>query len=189
MNSEQERSLLARCRAGDRVAFEALFAAHRDQAYRLARQITNSRADADDVLQTAWLRALRGISRFRGSSRFRTWFWRILIHVGVDHERRARRQASVGSLDGSVGLTAAVAEADPLENTMLNELKDALREAMSLLPSEQRAALSMITYDDMSYAQVARVLGCPEGTVAWRIAEARRKLAQQMAPYLESGED
>ncbi len=189
MDLEQERSVLARCRAGDRGAFDALFAAHRDQAYRLACQITETPADADDVLQSAWLRAFRGISRFKSDSRFMTWFWRILVRAGMDHQRRGRHHAAVGSLDGSMELTDDGADADPLENTVANELREALHTAMRLLPAQQRAALVMVTYDGMSYAQVAHALGCPEGTVAWRISEARRKLTALLAPHLGSDED
>ena len=86
-------------------------------------------------------------------------------------------------------LTDDGADADPLENTVANELREALHNAMRLLPAQQRAALVMVTYDGMSYAQVAHALDCPEGTVAWRISEARRKLTALLAPHLGSDED
>ena len=184
VDGDAERRLVTRCGAGDWKAFEMLLAAHRDQAYRLAYRLTGSHADADDVLQDACLRAFRGMSKFDGRARFGTWFWRILVRAGADHERRRKRQPVVANLAQVEEPRAPAARRDPSERAAASELNEALNEALQSLSAEQRVALVLISFEGMSYAEAAEVQQCPQGTLAWRVAEARRRLVEKLAPYL-----
>ncbi len=185
VDETQERRLIARWQAGERDALEALFHTHCDRAYGLAHRLTGSHADADDVLQDAWLRAVRGLSQFDGRARFGTWFYSILLRVAADHARRRRRRAAVESLTEAPEAQAPAAGADPSERAAAGELKDALQQAIRALPVKQRAALVLVAFEGMSYAEAAKVMDCSDGTLAWRVAEARRRLADKLAPYLD----
>ena len=185
MGPENEPGLASGRRTGDWSAFEALLDECRDRAYRLAYRLTGSHDDADEVLQDALVRAFHGMSGFRGEGRFSTWFWRILIRCAADHCRvRRRREAVVGV---ALSQTHQVADAgsDPSKKVSTEELREAVDEAILMLPVEQRTALVLVAFDRLSYADAAHVLQCPEGTLAWRIAEARKRLCQQLAPHLD----
>ena len=185
MEPEDEVGLVSRCRAGDWSAFEALLEWHRDRAYRLAYKLTGSHDDADEVLQEALIRAFRGVSGFRGQARFSTWLWRILIRCAVDHCRARRRRKAVVCVALSQAHRVADPGSDPSKKVSTAELREAVDEAILMLPVEQRAALVLVAFDKLSYADAAHVLQCPEGTLAWRIAEARKRLCRQLAAHLD----
>lgn len=183
---DAERRLVRRSQAGDRGAFDALIRAHRDRAYRLAYRLTGSHADADDVLQEAWLRGYRGITEFGGRARFGTWFFRILLRAAASHRRRLGRRADGEGGTALEGSEAVSGAADPQQRAAAHELHDALQEALCSLPADQRGAVVLVAFEGLSYAEAAEAQGCPEGTLAWRVAEARRRLARKLAPYLDS---
>ena len=181
MEPDVERRLIARWRHGDRQAFRRLFDGHRSYVYRIALRMAGSPQSAEDVEQESWMKAMDAIHSFDGRSRFKTWLTRIVINTAIDRRRKSERHPAPEHLrEGTAAAThgpAAHAEAE--------ELESALETEMQALPAEQRAALLLVGFEGLSYAQAAEAMSCPEGTLAWRIAEARRKLARRLAPYLD----
>jgi len=184
VGSHDERSLVEQCRSGNRQAFGALFEAHHRWAYRLSYRLTGSHADADDVLQESWLHVLRGMSQFDGRAGFGRWLARIIVRVAISKKRRGMDRRARRDLDSEKEPQAGTGS-DPRKRAEVAELNAALRRAMSTLPPAQRAALVLVALEGFSYAEAAEILQCPEGTLAWRVAEARRKLAERLVPYLE----
>lgn len=176
--------LLARSKAGDKAAFERLCRAVGDRAYGLAYRLTGSHADADDVLQEARLHAYKGIGSFDGRAEFDTWFFRILVNAAATHGRREGRRVDAGSVDEMPEPANAAAGGDPARAAERNELNAAVQRALLGLPVDQRMALVLVAFQGFTYADAAAVQGCPEGTLAWRVAEARRKLALELASFL-----
>ena len=183
MDEATERGLVARCQAGDLRAFEALLRPCRDRAYRLAVRLAGSQPDADDVLQDALLRAFRGIERFDGRSRFGTWFWRIVVRAAADRARRIRRRADRDVAHAAADDVPAPASSDPVHVAAARESVSALMHAIDALPEDQRTALVLVAMERMTYAEVAQIQQCPEGTVAWRVAQARRRLAERLGVH------
>ena len=185
MDADLERRLVRRAGKGDGTALQQLFVPHRDRAYRLAYRLTGSHADADDVLQEAWLRAFRGISTFDGHARFGTWLYRIVLNAAADC---SRRQARANEVEGARLNEEPVADGQgPIGSAEAAELGQALQTALHALPWDQREALVLVAFEGMTYAQAAAVQQCAEGTLAWRVAEARRRLARRLAPYVSGG--
>ena len=185
MELDGEPGLVKRSRAGDKAAFERLCRAVGDRAYGLAYRLTGSHADADDVLQEARLRAYRGIGKFDGRARFETWFYRIVLNAAATHLRRSARREGVHSLEVAGRPEQHESGSDPTLAAQARELESALQVALLGLPADQRSALVLVAFQGFSYASAAAVQGCPEGTLAWRVAEARRKLACRLAPFLQ----
>jgi RNA polymerase sigma-70 factor (ECF subfamily) len=183
---DSENLLVRRWRTGDRRAFEALFWVHRHRAYRLAYRLMGSPEDADDVLQEAWMRAFKAMSDFDGRARFGTWLFRIVLRTAADERRRQRRRSGAVDLHLTAENMAAKVRYDPSEGAQVHELEAALQTALRVLPAEQCAALVLVSFEGMTYAEAAEVQQCPEGTLAWRISEARRRLVELLAPHLES---
>ena len=184
MDEATERALIARCQAGDLHAFDALLAPCRGRAYRLAFRMVGSQADADDVLPEALLRAFQGIPKFDGRSRFGTWLWRIVTNTATDHTRQTRRQATLARSYPEADPPASSAAEDPARVAAEHESMAAWMSAIDALPADQRTALVLVAMERMSYAQVAQIQQCPEGTVAWRVAQARRRLCERLGPHL-----
>ena len=187
MRANDERSLVKRWQSGDRAAFNPLFHANREWAYRLSYRLTGSHADAKDVVQEAWLQVVRSIGQFDGRARFAQWFSRIIIRV-AGHRGSRTGVAKLERLSLETEPQADAAGSDPVREAELKELDAAVRDAVDALPEDQRAALILVAIDGFSYAEAAEIVRCPQGTVAWRVAEARRKLAEKLAPYVEEAE-
>ena len=185
MVPEAEGELVARCQRGDWRAFEALLAPCRTRAYRLACRLTGSHVDAEDALQDALLAAFLGMRTFKGRSRFSTWFRTILTRAALDRAREGGRRRSEGGPGGGPMHGLLADGDDPATRAEDGELTAALDEALWSLPAELRAAVVLVAFEGMTYAEAARILECPEGTLAWRIAKARQRLSQLLAAHLD----
>lgn len=146
---------------------------------RYAYSLTGARHDADDLLQTTVERLLeRGVPK--GAS-VQKWAFRVCKNIWID-EIRARQVRRTAAASGKVGWQDDVdGERIVIERVTFTQVN----EAMATLPDEQRAALSLVALEGLSYAEAADVLGAPIGTIMSRIARARRALSE----VLEAGAD
>jgi RNA polymerase sigma factor (sigma-70 family) len=158
-----------------RRRFEAQALPHLDAAYNLARWLSASPADADDIVQDAMLRAFRAFDGFRGGD-IKPWLLTIVRNcsrnLGADVRRRAHTP-----LPDEETTTALVSEGnDPEAVAMRASESRKLDEAIALLPEEFRAVLILREMEDLSYREIAEVTGAPIGTVMSRLARARAML-------------
>ncbi len=171
MRMETPDTDLARAAAaGDRDAFAALLARHYDGLFRLAFRLTGSRAEAEDLTQDICLALPGKIAAFRGAARFTTWLYRVAVNAAHDRRRRqaSHTRAADGWGDWELARRAEAAEtADGL---------DWLMQAMAALPEDQRDTLALVLDGEMTHAEIGSVLGVSEGTVSWRVSEARKRL-------------
>ena len=174
---------MAAAQAGDRDALEALLRRHHDRLWALCRRLTGNHADAEDALQDAMIAIARGIRRYDGRAAFTTWSYRVATNACLDELRRRRRRPvpdlpetlGVGtSSDGPGGAVSAPSAPAAVEAVADRLDIDA---ALALLPQDFRAAVVLRDLCDLDYAEIARVLGIPPGTVRSRIARGRSQLA------------
>jgi RNA polymerase sigma-70 factor (ECF subfamily) len=182
--SETDEQLVARFQAGDEAAFDALVVRHRAATYRLAHRLTGRHEDADDLAQEAFLRAYRGLHRFRGESKFRTWMARILVNLAIN-ARRARRAAV--PLEEAAGQAAVTGEGP--ERTLRRQVRQAVRR----LPRRQRQILMLKVYEEMKFIEIADVTGISVGTAKATFFQAvqglrRRLLIRRLARRSEEVE-
>jgi len=180
VDSEEFR-LLDAAAAGDREARRQLFERHRDAAYQVAFRLTGRMEDALDVVQDSFITAFEKLGGFARASGFKTWLLRIATNRALDllRSRRLRLGVSLEAVEGEGGLPRMVAL--PLEGRAVpsleqQELGERIRQAVELLPPEQRAVFSLYAAGDMTYGQIADVLEVPIGTVMSRLFHARRRL-------------
>lgn len=176
--SEWARSLRSTARAERERALEAVCAAFHRPLFQLALRVTCNAADAEDALQETWLDLSRGIEGFRGEARLSTWLFRIAIRHSVRIRNQRRSKAKLG-LD-EVGPVPG--GADPARTA--EELDGARRllAAIARLPLEQRVVLGLAVGDELPHAEIAAILGIPEGTVHSRLHAAREKLRGTLEP-------
>ena len=166
-------------------AFEAEVLPHLDAAYRLAYALTGQRADAEDLVQEACLRAYAAFERYEMGTNARAWLLTILRRVHLNDRRRLSTHPTPLTLDGTregdaprdVADAAALA---PDEEAVRASDRRALLAALAELPEEYRAVLALVDLDGLRYAEAAEVLGCPIGTVMSRLHRGRQRLGARL---------
>ncbi len=171
---DDEAEWIRLCQTGDRAAFEQLVTRYQHMVHSLAYRMTGSLAEAEDLTQEAFLQAWRRIESFHGQARFSSWIHRITVNVCLNwHKRRTRReQTEQAWMTGAATPPAS----DEAGNDARQEMISDVQRALLKLHSRQRAAIFLTVYEELSHAEAARVLGCAEVTVSWRVFAARRKL-------------
>jgi len=180
------RPILKRAREGDREAFGQLVRSHHRRVYMTAYRMMGNHDEANDVVQDAFVRALKGLEGFDARSEFFTWLYRIVVNVALNHLRQRRRRRSV-SIDEVVlprSLQQEVA-GDPRRALELKRMVDEMGRALDELPETLRVTLVLVVLEGMPYRDAAQVLECSEGTVAWRVHEARQQLHKRLGKHLD----
>jgi len=172
---EAEDAAVEAAQRGDREAFDDLVVRHQRTVYRLCYRYVNDHADANDLTQEVFLKAWRGIGRFRGGSRFATWLYRIAVNACLNF--RAARKAK------TTELPETLPDPRPAESETLLERERArrVREAVARLPEKQRLTLILKIYDDLTHQEVAKVLGSSVGTVKANLFHALGNLRRLVA--------
>lgn len=180
-----------RARQGDREAFGRLVARYQRRVYAAALHILGNHSDADDVAQEAFVRAFRALDSFDGRADFFTWLYRITVNTALNALRGGKRgtalahkggveAAHVGGRPEALGQNAP----DPAQKTQHAADVARVLDAIAELSPTLRVTLVLATIEDMPHKQIAEILEIPEGTVAWRVNEARRLLRQKLDPHL-----
>lgn len=167
---DPDERLVRRAQRGDGDAFARLIETHRHRLYTLALRELGSAPDADDAVQETLVRAWRGLPRFRADASFGTWIYRICLNAISDQRARSKR-GSGAPLDD---LREPV---DPRDRITERELSGSLQEALARVDEIYRTAVLLYDVLGRSYAEIAAILGVPEGTVKSRIYRGRVELA------------
>ena len=169
--------LVDRAKRGDSNAFDELVRKYRPRVYALALHLTGQASDADDITQDAFLKAYHKLPEFEGRSEFFTWIYRITLHRALNAKRDQNRRRTVPFDDPRlVAAVAADAQGDPERAVQLRDRYRALLEAFDRLSPLLQTTVVLTTLQGLNYKEAAVVLETTEGTVAWRIHEARRKM-------------
>jgi RNA polymerase sigma factor (sigma-70 family) len=156
------------------MTFEEVFLPHLDAAHHLARWLTHNETDAQDVVQEAYLRALKFFSGFHGSDG-RAWLLTIVRNTCYTWLRRNRSPDLAADFDEAVQLRES-AEPDPETSQVIRDRKQLVDRAIKNLPAEFREVVVLRELEELSYREIAAVTGIPLGTVMSRLARARKKL-------------
>jgi RNA polymerase sigma-70 factor (ECF subfamily) len=173
--SPRDDALVEACRRGEREAFDQLVTRYQRGIYRLCYRYVNNHEDANDLTQEVFLRAWRGIRRFRGRSAFSTWLYRIGVNTCLNF--RASRRPPTQELPEAI----ADGRAGAVERIASDERARRVREAVSRLPEKQRATLILKIYHELTHQEVARILGSTVGTVKANLFHALGNLRKLVA--------
>lgn len=174
-----DEEIVGRVRGGETRQFEELVRRHQDAVYGMARRFVGDASDAEDIAQEAFLRVHRGLEGFKGDARFSTWLYRITYNLCADWQRRhARADRRPASLED----TAVLEDKRPgFEQGLQDEEQRAsVRRAVEALDERYRSVIILLYYQELSYEQIAEVLGVPLKTVETRLYRARRQLRRSL---------
>jgi len=169
--------------------FEALFAAVAGTAFGIAMRLTRNQADAEDLVQEAALLAFRAFASFEPGTNFRAWFFKILTNCYFSKRRREKSRPVTSDLDDTpdLYLYARSAEAgfptqgpDPAAQLLDRLGTERVVTAIAHLPEEYRVVSTLYFMEDLSYEEIAEVLGCPIGTVRSRLHRGRKMLQKAL---------
>jgi RNA polymerase sigma-70 factor (ECF subfamily) len=146
--------------------------------YGYALMLSGNRTEAEDLVQETCLRAIRAMERLRPDSNVKSWLFTILRNIWLDQVRHRRRTPEMVELDLDADSANQVVEAtgDPLAAYLSRLQREQVRIAIQQLPVESREVILLREYEELSYQDIAAMVGCPVGTVMSRLARARSKL-------------
>jgi RNA polymerase sigma-70 factor (ECF subfamily) len=163
-------------RAERLTRFEESAIPHLADVYRLARQMSDAQR-AQDLTQETYLRAWRYFDSFAEGTNCRAWLFRILHNVWADHWRRSRAE-----FEGSDPAAFIEPHYDWEDEFLNEELSEEVEGALAQLPEVYRWAVLLADVEELSYREIAEVMGCPVGTVMSRVNRGRRTLARLLRP-------
>jgi RNA polymerase sigma-70 factor (ECF subfamily) len=173
--------LVTAATAGDRAAFDELVRATYADAYTLAFRLTGNEEDARDVVQDAYLRAYKGLKKFRGDASFSTWLYRITANCASSHLAKRSRDRH-DDLDDEHGLVDQRPEVDPELRADAAAERQRLADALAALPPDMRAVVVLRDVYDLPHEAIAAELGISEGAAKVRLHRARKKLRERLFP-------
>jgi RNA polymerase sigma-70 factor (ECF subfamily) len=172
--ADEDHALMAEVARGDAQAFRRLVDRHAGWGVAFVERMVGARADAEDLVQTAFLRVWQGAAKWEPAARFRTWFYRVLYNLCMDHFRanaapteEVDEELPDGRPDGEATLAAA-------------QRADRVRAAIGALPARQRAAIVLCYYQELSQADAAATLGVSEGALESLLSRGRAALRKAM---------
>ena len=160
---------------GDAEAFEYLVKRHYMTVYKVSYKWCGVREDAEDIAQEVFVKLARKLKTFGRKSSFRTWLYRITVNTAKDFSRKvATKRVYEAEFASEQGLN----NPSPLRDEHIEA--DRLYKALDKLPEKQKTAVLLVFSEGLSHKEAARVLGCPEATVSWRIFQARKRLKKSL---------
>jgi len=185
-----DRILVDRFKNGDPSAFDEMVARYWNRIYSMVNQLLRNPQDAEEVTQDAFIRAHRGLDKFRGDSAFSTWLYQIATNLARNrywYWWRRKRDKSV-SFDAPIGADSDITLADiipadvetPGDMTVTQEFVTRIGRGMERLGAKHREILILRNVKNLSYDEIADILGISIGTVKSRIARARESLRAKL---------
>ncbi len=177
-----DAQLIRQFKEGRQAAFDQLVIRHQRRIYGIARRMTGSHDDADDLAQETFLAAYRAMERFDEQRSFIAFLSRIAINMSINHLRRRKRWLKIQTRQSDEAARAVTGDtrcdaASPLES---DEMMGRLQNAIAALPPEQKAVLVLKVYEEMSYREIASTLKISPGTVMSRLSRARARLRKEL---------
>ena len=182
--------LVERARAGDTDAFRELVDRHSRTMFKTAYRLTGNEADADDLVQEAFLRAYRKLDRFDGRSQFSTWLYRITVNCGMDLMRKKSRRSARAAMDEGVVLDSVATE-DPRPDRLAlsGEIGRAVESVLRTLSLMERTAFVLRHFEGRSIAEIGGLLGARSGATKHAIFRAVKKLRAALEPLVEESHE
>ncbi len=194
-NPDADAALMLRVKRGDDAAFAELVDKYKQPVMNLAYRILRDAAEAEDVAQNVFLQAYKSAPRYQASARFSTWLFTIARNLCLNEIRRRSRHPTDS-------LEATGPDADeqparqfedrkvplPTDAALQGELAQKIELALAELPEIQRTAILLCRRDDLSYEDIARVIGCSLSATKSLIHRGRETLKEKLKPYLRTGE-
>jgi RNA polymerase sigma-70 factor (ECF subfamily) len=192
---DADAALMLRVQRGDRAAFTGLVQKYQQPVFNFILRTVRDETEAEDLAQNTFIQVWKSAQRYRANARFSTWLFTIARNLSLNEIRRRTRHPA-DSLDGfargddehaAPQIEDRTAPQPPAE-LLHGELAAKLDEALAALPENQRTAILLCQRDELSYEEIAAVLGCSLPATKSLIFRGRETLKARLKPYLKTGE-
>jgi len=182
---DYDAELMLRVKGGDGGCFGVLLEKHRASVIHFVYRLVQEQAIAEELAQEVFLRVYRSRSSYEPTAKFKTWLFRIATHLALNwlrDEKHERGQERLDDVSGDLPVRQVSDRRPSVEQELVYAVKLAeVRRAVAALPEKQRAAVLMHKYEEMEYAQIAKVLGCSESAVKSLLFRAYETLRARLA--------
>jgi RNA polymerase sigma-70 factor (ECF subfamily) len=193
-NADPDAALMLRVKKGDRAAFAALVEKYKQPVMNLVYRTLRDETEAEDVAQSVFVQIYKSASRYENTAKFSTWLFTIARNLCLNEIRRRSRhpaesldQPRPEQEDQPSHQFEDRAAVSPPDQLLQDELEEKIEEALAQLPENQRTALLLCRQEELSYEEIASVLGCSLSATKSLIHRGRETLKQRLKPYLRSG--
>lgn len=183
---EDDQDLIRRTLDGEREAFGHLICKYQDRLYNSVVQILRNEAEAEDVVQDAFVLAFTKLGSFKGNSAFFTWLYRIAYNVAITRLRRRKPTVPIDGFDETGRLDFPGSGPLPDDRIQLEEQSVQLNLAMTRLSDEHRVILVLREMDELDYDAISEILDLPIGTVRSRLHRARMRLRELLETIMNN---
>jgi RNA polymerase sigma-70 factor (ECF subfamily) len=191
---DPDAALMLRVKQGDTSAFAQLVDKYKQPVLNVAARMLRDLTEAEDIAQNVFLQVHKSAHRYQVSSRFSTWLFTIVRNLCLNEIRRRSRHPA-DSLeaphpeqeDQPPHQFEDKAAAAPGESALLGELDEKIAQALAALPENQRMAIVLCRQNELSYEEIAEVLGCSVSATKSLIHRGREALKERLKPYLRTG--
>jgi RNA polymerase sigma-70 factor (ECF subfamily) len=192
---DPDAALMLRVKRGDRAAFAELVEKYRQPVMNLVYRTLRDETEAEDLAQNVFLQVYKSRSRYKRTAKFSTWLFTIARNLCLNELRRRSRHRAE-SLEETHGEHDDQPQRQyedkknflPAETLLHGELAQKIEEVLAELPENQRTAILLCRQEDLSYEEIARVLGCSLSATKSLIHRGREVLKQKLKPYLRTGD-
>lgn len=186
MKIRDDRELMRDAQAGDDDAFAQLVRRHQKRIYHVAIHLLRDGAEAEDIAQETFVRAYASRARFDGRSQPYTWLYRIAVNLSLNRLRSRKRTSGDTPVHDPRLEPLLISDgphSSPESETDERRLGKLVCQAIDELSETLRTTLILAQIEGLPHGDIATILGCPEGTIAWRVHEARKKLKSYLAAH------
>ena len=191
---DPDAALMLRAKDGDLPAFEQLVDKYKQPIVNLMFRMLHDLSEAEDLAQTVFVRVFQSAPRYQVSAKFSTWIFTIARHVCLNEIRRRSRHPAESIESSQMDAEEAAPRQfqdhktfTPPEAFLHGELEAKIQEALDQLPEKQRLAVLLCRQEELSYEEIAGVLGLSLSATKSLIHRARETLKQKLKPYLRTG--
>ena len=174
LKDRSDEELVEFAAGGNRAAFETLLNRHYMTVYKIAYKCSGLKEDAEDITQNVLVKLASAIKSYKGDSKFTSWLYRITVNTSHDFYRKQKKNSKLEDIP-----EPASSDANQEDDIAANQIYRAISE----LPVKLKEAFLLVFDSDLNHAEAAKILGCAENTVSWRIFQARKKLKKILGNY------
>ncbi len=193
-NPDPDADLMLRVKQGDIAAFEELVEKYKQPVINLIYRTLPDATEAEDLAQNVFIQVYKSAHRYQVAARFSTWLYTIARNLCLNEIRRRSRhpadsldEVHSDNEDQPARQFEDVKTFAPPETLLQGELQDKIEEALAELPENQRTAILLCRQDELSYEEIAKLLGCSLSATKSLIHRGRETLKQKLKPYLRTG--
>lgn len=184
MTTNDDQIIINQILEGNTNAFAVLVDRYKDLVFTLAMRMVKNREEAEEVSQDTFIKVFKSLEKFQGKSKFSTWIYKIAYNTCLDRLKKIKREYNVVTIDEFTEHQVKTLDS-ALDQIELDEHKQKIQQCLQMLPSEDGFLLTLYYFEDMSLAEISKIVGLTANNVKVKLFRSRKKLTTILKEQLE----